>query len=180
MATPETWQKVKKYFRPNSLIDKWGDPNAIQDGHLLKLYDLRVWIGLPVIVNAGVKLAGHSTKSYHYSQIDKDGWERGKCATDILIPTYELSPFDLLLDVFRFNFTGVGYYPDWRYNGQKIGGLHLDSRPLQIAKDGSPSFKQARWMGINQGGKQIYIPLTFQNLMKYSSYDDGNFDSVLH
>ena len=163
MATPETWNKVEEYFRPNSLVDRWGDSYAIQDKHILRLYAFRKFIGVPVFVTAGVKTSGHSKGSFHYSQIDKEGWERGKCATDILVPSYQHSPFDLILDAARFGFA-VGYYPHWHYKGKATGGLHVDSRQIE-------NYKQARWMGVMESDKQIYIPLTFENMLKYSQYD---------
>jgi hypothetical protein len=54
--------------------------------------------------------------------------------------------------------TGFGYYPDWILNGKKISGVHVDNRPV----GGNVQFmKPATWRGVQQGTKQIYIPLGF-------------------
>ena len=179
MATPETWDKVK-HFRPNSLVDQWGDPYAINDDHILRLDDFRSYINTPVIVTAAVKTNGHSTSSFHYSKKDKiTGEEIGHCATDIVIPDYDLSPYDLILDALRFGFTGVGYYPHWKYKGKVVGGLHLDSRPLIVGRDNTVEYAHSRWMGVEIDNVQQYIGLSFENLLKYSNHG-GDADSSLH
>lgn len=149
MASDETWGKLR-YFKKDSPTDKWGDPSRISDKHLLALDDFRHYIGVPIVVTSGVSTSGHSTNSYHYPQ-------NGACATDIIIPKYKRSPFDLILDATKFGFNGIGYYPHWQLGGVVYGGLHLDSRP----------FKAARWMGVPLNGKQVYIDLTYENLLKY-------------
>jgi hypothetical protein len=171
MATQETWDSVKKYFRPDSKVDKWGDPNAISDAHLFRLYDFRVYLGMPIYVTAGVKTSGHAKKSYHYRETDNSGNViRQPCATDIIIPDYENSPFDLIMDACRF-FNGIGYYPHWKFSGITFGGLHVDSRPHGLDADGTLNYKRAQWMGIiGENGKQRYIPLTFENLIKYTNF----------
>jgi glycosyltransferase involved in cell wall biosynthesis len=40
----------------------------------------------------------------------------------------------------RFGFSGIGYYPDWEFQGIKCGGLHLDTRPLGIDSDGTLNY----------------------------------------
>lgn len=162
MASKETWEKAR-YFRPDS-NDNWGDPDAISDEHILRLDDFRHFIGVPIIVTAGVSHSGHSKRSFHYK-------ENGACATDQVIPDYEGTPFDLIMDALRFGFHGLGYYPHWRYNGKKVGGLHLDCRPLQWDSDFTQNYRQSRWMGVMRDGKQVYIPLTYQNLKKYGGFD---------
>lgn len=170
MAVDRTWQKVRRYFKKDSLVDKWGDVDAIDDEHLLRLYDFRVYLNVPIYVTAGVKQSGHTSKSYHYPRPDKNG-EMKACATDIIIPDYENSPFDLVLDATRFGFTGIGYYPHWSFMGKTVGGLHVDSRPLRWDLDDTKNYSHSRWMGIlNEGGAQEYVALDFQNLVQYSSY----------
>lgn len=178
MACKETWELVKKYFRPDSKIDKWGDPNELSDSHLLRLYDFRTFVNCPIYVTAGVKTSGHEKGSYHYKKIDEHGGVLDPCATDIVIPDYEKSPFDLILDATRFGFTGLGYYPHWKFNGKTVGGLHVDSRPLKWDLDETINYSHSRWMGVlDEKGKQIYIPLTFHNLLKYQ-IDDKKIDGL--
>lgn len=179
MASDETWSKLR-YFKKNSKIDKWGDSELIQDDHLLRLDDFRDYIGCPIYVTRGVQTSGHSKNSYHYSRHDDHGRQIGACATDIVIPDYGESPFDLILDCLRFGFTGLGYYPAWKFRGHVVGGLHVDSRPLIWQADKTLNYAHSRWMGIPDGnGGQRYIELNWHNLAKYSQYvgddlDDGN------
>ena len=159
MATQETWDKLR-YFKRDSKVDRWGDPDAIDDNILLRLDDFRHWIGVPVYVTAGVKTRGHARKSYHYP-------ENGACAVDIIIPEYMETPFDLIMDATRFGFTGIGYYPHWRWNGEQVGGLHVDVRPLKWDGDETLNYNQSRWMGVVVDGKQKYIEMDFDNILKY-------------
>ena len=171
MASKETWEKIAPYFKPHSTTDNWGDVDAISDEHLLRLYDFRTWLGLPIIITAGVKSSGHAANSYHYSRKDKSGKEIGACATDIIIPDYDATPYDLVLDASRFGFTGIGYYPHWKYNGKMVGGLHVDSRPLKRDKDGTQNYSHSRWMGVLIEGKQQYVGLNFHNMLMYCNED---------
>ncbi len=157
MATKETWEKVQKYFPRHSDSDKWGSSSEIADDLLLVLFDLRSYIGVPIYVLGGVG-GNHSKNSFHYIQ-------NGACACDIAIPDYPGSPVDLLFDVFRFDFRGVGFYPDWKYKeGVQAKGLHLDRRPLKWDPDFTLNYKESRWLGVKDNGKQIYLPLTYTNL----------------
>lgn len=157
MANDETWAKVRKYFRPNSPTDNWGDPTAIDDELLLVLYDFRVWIGLPIYILQGTG-GIHSDDSYHYIK-------NGACALDVAIPDYHKPPVDLLLDVFRFDFRGVGYYPDWKMgDGRQAKGLHLDRRPLKTEADQTLDYRENRWLGVKEEHGQVYLPLTYEQL----------------
>lgn len=162
MAHSSTWEKLR-YFKPDSRIDRFGDPGAIADDLLLRLDDFRHWLGVPVYVLHGVKTQGHSPTSYHYV-------ENGACAVDVVVPDYKDSGINLVLDATRFGFTGIGYYPHWKWNGVKCGGLHLDTRPLKWDSDETLNYNHARWMGVMKDGVQIYIPLEADNIM---AYEDG-------
>lgn len=173
MATAATWKKLR-YFKKNSKTDSWGDTKAIDDNHLLKLDDFRDYLGIPIIVTHAVKTDGHASKSYHYP-------ENGACATDIIIPDYVLSPFDLVMDATRFGFTGIGFYPHWRYKGVACGGLHLDSRPLKWDIDSTVNYCHSRWMGVrDETGKQRYIELSFENMVKYTNFESDRSINDLH
>lgn len=78
-------------------------------------------------------------------------------AADIVVPAYAGQLLDLYITSERFSWKGIGVYPDWQYNGQVIGGLHLDLRA------GPP----ARWMGLGRGKDNKYIALSSENLKKY-------------
>jgi hypothetical protein len=122
------------------------------------------------VVTRGTATSGHSEKSFHYSQKDARGNEIGYCATDLVIPAYENSPFDLVLHALRF-FNGVGFYPHWSYKGHTCGGIHVDSRPIGLQK--------SIWMGVlGEDKKQKYIELSFDNLLKY--YNDPQVDVILN
>jgi len=165
MATAATWSKLR-YFKKNSSYDKWGDPDAIFDKHLFRLDDFRHWIGTAIYINHGVKTSGHSQKSYHYVQ-------NGACATDVVIPGYGADMFQLILDATRFGFTGIGYYPHWQFKGRRVGGLHLDSRPLKLGSDKTIEYSHSRWMGVMIEGVQQYVALTTENLKTYANFEQG-------
>ena len=174
MASEKTWEQVRAYFRPDSKYDRWGDPKLISDEHLQRLYDFRHYIGTPIYVTAGVKLKGHSEKSFHGPRLNDKGEQIGYCATDIVIPDYDHSHFDLVLDATRFGFRGIGYYPHWSFNDTRCGGLHLDSRPLRWDKNFSVNYKHSRWMGVMRFDKnnkpyQEYIELDFPNMLTFCS-----------
>lgn len=153
MAKVDTWKQLR-YFKPAG-VDQWGNPGAIDDGLLLRLDEFRHWLGVPIYVLHGVKENGHAKRSYHYK-------ENGACAVDVIIPDYLNNPIDLVLDASRFGFTGIGYYPDWKYRGEPVGGLHLDTRPVH-------DYKHARWMGVqDERGKQHYVALDFENMVKFA------------
>lgn len=159
MASKRDWDKLR-YFSRESKVDNWGDPSLIDFEHLKRLDDFRHFVGVPIYVTAGVNTSGHSSKSFHYP-------ENGACATDIMLPDYEGNIIDLTLDALRFGFHGLGVYPHWKFNGEMIGGLHVDSRPLKWDQDETLNYRQARWMGVLRDGKQVYIPLSYKNLLKH-------------
>jgi|GEM_PF-3179644 len=154
------WSKLR-FFQYNSKVDNWGDPSKMNPELLLKLDDFRAAMGIPVVVTSGTG-GVHETNSQHY-----DG-----NAVDVMLPTMRGSLFDAFLMAERFNFTGIGIYRDWLWKGHKLGGLHLDVRPLQKEADGTLQYLSNRWIGIEelQGGKtvQVYYPFTLENLKKYA------------
>jgi uncharacterized protein YcbK (DUF882 family) len=80
-------------------------------------------------------------------------------AADLMFPNATKSLLELYHVAESCGFTGIGIYPAWRLNGEKLGGLHVDIRDHQ----GPP----AKWMGVPQGGKQVYIALNDENLEKW-------------
>lgn len=166
MASDKTWSRLR-YFKKDSKVDKWGDPRLINDNLLFRLDDFRHWLGVPIFVTSGVRVNG-SANSYHSPS-------KGACAVDIVIPHYMETAIDMILDATRFGFTGIGYYPHWRYDGKRVGGLHLDMRPLKWDDDDTKNYSHSRWMGVMIGDKQSYIEMDFQNIVDhYPEDDDGN------
>lgn len=167
MAINKTWEKLK-YFKPDSAIDQWGDPELIDDTLLFMLDDFRNYIQTAIYVTRGVATSGHSDKSYHYPA-------QGACAVDVVIPGYRGGPINLILDAMRFGFTGIGYYPHWKYGSKPVGGLHLDVRPLKWEEDETLNYRHNRWVGIENTAyindtlikKQEYLPMNMENLIKY-------------
>lgn len=164
MASKKTWSKCH-YFKPDSKIDNWGDPYAINDTTVLALDDFRRFIGLPVFVTRGTQ--GTRDNSMHSK---KNGYK----AVDVIVPDWDGSAIDFLFAAFRFPFAGLGFYPHWHWKGKRSYGLHLDTRTMPREKDFTLNYKQARWMGVNENGKQVYKALSLANLMKYCGGNDDN------
>lgn len=76
-----------------------------------------------------------------------------RLAVDVICPTMNL--FDFFIASQRFIFSGIGIYPDWKFNGNKVGGLHLDMRTAKF---------RAIWMGVMTDSGQKYIELDKENL----------------
>ncbi len=113
---------------------------------MAKVTAFQSYIACPVIVTSALR--------------EGDPAEHGKgLAIDIIVPAYEGRLMDLYLAAERFNFGGIGVYPDWHYNGMQSGGLHVDVRM-------APG-KGARWTGIkDKSGKNQYLALDKSTLSK--------------
>jgi len=180
MANIQTWTSLR-YFKPGNTTDNWGDANAISDETLLRLDDFRHDLGCAIHVVRGVAKSGHTSKSEHYAEYDEAGEiTKVPTAVDIIVPDFQLSPFDLVLAAEKFGFRGIGYYPHWKWQGAVVGGLHLDCRTYREQDDGTLDYRHARWMGIpGPDNTQVYIALSFENLLKYSNYGaDINIDGL--
>lgn len=134
-----------QYFKPTGTIDKWGDASRINRDLLTELDRFRHHLGIPVYITSGFR-NGSGTSQHDHGN-----------AVDIVVPGYQKTLFDLYLEAERFGFTGIGLYPDWKWNGDEIGGLHLDVRS---------AVKGARWLGKrNQdSGMNQYFSMTKFNL----------------
>ena len=153
MASEQAWKSLR-HFRPNG-PDNFGDPNAIDEKLLFYLDDFRDYIGTPVIVTSGVRPDVPGKSSFHTRK-------KGSCAVDVVIPGYQKSVIDLLIDVTRFKFTGIGFYQGWMHKGHEVIGLHLDTRPSDVG---------ARWIGFQERGKQVYGELSFKTLLEHFILD---------
>jgi len=81
---------------------------------------------------------GHAARSYHLKAM-------GCKAVDFHFMTG--APVRLqYYEVARVGFPGLGFYPDWTWNGNSTPGWHVDIRP----KD-----RTQRW--TRKGGEYIYL-----------------------
>jgi hypothetical protein len=142
------WDQIKHFTS-----HEFSDPDKMVLEFVLELDAWRDYLGSEVLITASTD-GEHVDGSYHYLGL----------AVDImcLVPGTR-TLLDFYFSASRFGFTGIGLYPDWRYNnkvGQIVkGGLHLDLRPLK------PREKRALWMGVKLNGTQTYLPLTEANLL---------------
>jgi len=128
------WSKIK-YFKPY----EFNAPYKIQHEILEGLDAFRHFLGVKIIPTSDYRLG--------------DKGEHGKgCAIDIIIPEFHNNIIDIYLKAERFNFQGIGVYSYWKYNGKRVGGLHLD-------KGGRKN--PARWVCIE---KDKYIAMNYKNL----------------
>jgi hypothetical protein len=121
--------------------------NMIQVGQQVKtlLTDLQRKLDCQIVVTSG------------YRQGDKAEHGKGQ-AVDIIVPDYKGRLLDLYMIAERFNFGGIGVYPEWSFNGVVTGGLHLDTRV---------NLTGARWVGVKVAGSNEYLGLTQDVLKKY-------------
>ena len=135
------WDKLK-YFKRS---ENWGDPDKINNLLLSNLDKFREYIGVPVIITCGTQ-GQHVENSYHYQGL----------AVDIVIPERNGRLLDMYLNALKFPFSGVGIYPDWRYDDARVGGLHLDMRGM----DRYYGLK-ATWLGVkDKKGETHYMAPT--------------------
>src|SRR6185369_17437059 len=127
--------------------DNWGDP-MLMDYDFVKTVDqYRSFTKIPMIVSCGTQ-GEHAQLSLHYSGL----------AGDFVFPTKnDFTLFDLYLTAFRFPFTEVGIYPQWRYNGREVGGLHL-------GRSKGPIDHKKTWIGLDTETGRQYTPVTQQSL----------------
>lgn len=145
--TPDDWRGIKN-FSPR---ENWGDAYRMDLGLVRLLDAFRSYLNLPIVVLCGTQ-GSHTANSQHYL---------GR-AVDILIPA-PIHPLDLILTAERFNFTGLGYYPEWSFQNHVWGGLHLDVREVKSVEP------ESRWLGLRdpKTGSNRYIGLTRENLKRY-------------
>lgn len=130
-------------------------PEKMSHDFLYRLDSFREYLRVPMFVTSSSG-GSHSPTSFHYKGL----------AADIIVPEQKGSLAALWLMAERFDFTGIGIYPEWEYNGKKCGGLHLDYRPMKF-------FQGARWIGIKklnpdtQKLENKYFPLNIANLKRY-------------
>lgn len=148
--TPTQWDDLK-YFSPK---ENWGNPSKMRHSLLWRLDEARQRVGFPFIVTSGNQ-GKHHPNSLHYS---------GRAVDFVVKRPLNVALCDILFDLLRFDFTGVGIYPHWK----PYGGFHVEH---------SSARKPVKrlWLGIyekDDAGKQIqtYHAITVENLQKYGAF----------
>lgn len=126
------WGAVK-YFTPD---ENWGDVSKINPRLVYLLNTLRDFVKKPIRIHR-----------YAYEPRDKGQHPLGNAA-DMHIEDMHI--MDQFFAASRFNFTGIGAYPNWNNPG-----LHVDCRPLEIYQP------TARWMCLKAGE---YLPLDWKTI----------------
>lgn len=146
----EDWQRVR-HFSEN---EGWGDPALMAFDYVHEVDLYRDFIGTPMVLTphggtGGVHINEHSL---HYC---------GRAGDWIFVQKQIGELLDLFFDATRFAFTEIGLYPDWTFNGQKLGGIHLG----KVATDAATQFvKKKYWIGLKGS---IYVAMDTFNLKKY-------------
>lgn len=108
-----------------------------------------VYTRMPAIVTSG------------YREGDKGQHGKGN-ALDVVVDLGMGSGIDAILSALRFNFTGLGVYPDWKIEGVKRTlGFHFDVR------EKTPLEPSARWLHMRIDGKIEKYALNYSNLLKF-------------
>lgn len=135
----------------------WGDASKMDAAFL---YTLDSWCifekkGIFITPHGGTS-GNHKPGSMHYV---------GKACDFIVLNASLDDSLDVFVSLSRFPFTEIGIYPDWHYNGKKVGGFHvgLDNRQMMVRKK--------LWIGLKGVGEEnLYIGVTKKNLIKYCGF----------
>jgi len=157
-----SWENLK-HFKADDKRHAWGDPSKLDFFLLLFLDEFRDAVKTPLFVTSGFR--------------PKDKGQHGEGrAVDIVAPEWNKPLFDLYLFAERFGFGGIGVYRDWFYAGERLGGLHLDTR-ITVGSYAS-SLMSARWACVRPGLNklsnleaaqkipQVYLPMDSATLKK--------------
>ncbi len=148
--TEADWAGLKHF----KITENWGEPEKMNRGLIYELDAFRDFISTSLFVVCG-------TNKHHLA----DSMHPSGNAVDVMFPEKSLKElFGIFLSATRFKFMGIGLYPGWHYDGNVIGGLHLDCRS---------EAHRALWMGVNEPEpisgiiKQTYVSMDPNNLKKY-------------
>lgn len=131
----------------------WGDKCLIRPELLSELDAFLVFLGLKFFVSCGTD-GKHAEHSLHYS---------GRAVDVLFVSPYPGHLLDAFTAALRFQFTEVGAYPKWQFNGRTVGGLHL-------GRADHPSNEIPRrklWLGVPGPTGQIYLGATAKNFAAY-------------
>ena len=135
--TKNEWNQIE-HFDPK---EKWGDSEKMSFELLKRLDALREFCGHRIIIHCGYAVNGHTKDSQHYL---------GRAA-DFHIAGVSLVNQYLLAE--RFNFGGIGVYPEWNNPG-----LHCDVRHKDHEEP------QDRWVRI-RGQYRILTEAILRKIM---------------
>lgn len=145
-----------RHFRSD---ENFGSPDLMDHSLLYVLDEWRADLGIPVYVSRGYdeQAAKHSA---HRPQADGNAY-----AVDVIpcLQGTDVTLFDCFQLALRYDFYGVGIYPDWRYTFE-TGGLHLDRHPRRNFRGWQ---RAGTWIGYRENGKPKYAGVTTFNLKKY-------------
>jgi hypothetical protein len=169
MASKEVLGLIEPKFGKEIREGKLGDIQYLSDDVLIRFYYLRIWADVPFIPTAGAAYSGHSKNSQHYPKFDGSGKLLSEATAIDSIVLWEDNIIDFILAAISMGFTGLGYYPDGMYNGNRAHRFHFDCRKL---KEGQ---KAATWLAKKVDGKTQYLALDYQNLLIHSKLpeDEG-------
>lgn len=141
------WDRVKHFSRDEFQDPQYGPESGdLIDGVLLEmLVRLRHGTGWPMMIHWAVGGAvdvdgahGHGDRSYHLK-------ERGCKAVDFHFASRAPARLQYY-EVARSGFSGLGFYPDWKWNGVVTPGFHVDLRPKEWTQ---------RWR--RKDGQYVYV-----------------------
>ncbi len=101
----------------------WGDPDRIAREVVMELDRALVFLKLKALVTWGTT-GKHSPNSWHYPKGDTPG-----SAIDFMLPGVDRTRLpDVMIDLLRFEFKGIGIYNDWKLSrdGKELGGFHVE------------------------------------------------------
>jgi hypothetical protein len=141
----EGWKHIK-YMHHSG--ENWGDPYKVSRMLVFNIENMRIFLNKGIgLTCPAYSTSGHSPSSMHY---------QGKAAD---IRVYGATLLEMYITAERFNFSGIGLYPN---NGRPF--MHVDVR------DHDATDKQARWIALptDEPGKHWkYVGLTEENIRKY-------------
>jgi len=123
------WNRIEHFTRDEFQDPRYGPESGdlIDPTFLVMIVRLRIETGWPMVVHWAVGGAvdidgahGHADRSYHLRDM-------GCKAIDFHFVT-EVSVRLQYYEVARAGFSGVGFYPEWTWNGMITPGYHLDGR----------------------------------------------------
>lgn len=150
--TPSEWKRIR-YFGPK---ENWGDSSLMLFSFVSLLDAFRDFVGFPIVVSKGTQ-GEHVQTSLHYC---------GKAA-DIVFPGKAVSDsFDLFIAASRFDFTEIGIYVGWDYQGNPAAGMHL----AFTEHSGNEPARKRYWIGTSEAGTDgtpVRVELSIENLRKF-------------
>lgn len=151
------WKRMRNFHA----WEAWGNWSLIDVRLVLELDKFRSFLNKKIVISCGTQKT-HTRNSFHYQGL----------AVDVVIPRLgEMSFLDLFIAASRFDFHGIGLYPDWKYNGSNVPGLHLDCRQFSDTWTGK---HRAHWLRVIDGDAKTYLPVKEATLRKFELIQGGN------